>query len=188
MELNICQFCGKEVHPEAIRCIWCMEYLYDVKERNEQKSFLKTVLFCLFLGGFGVHRFYTGYIGIGILQLLTSGGLGFWAIIDFFSMLLGNYKDINGKDLYKGQNNTNIAGALALAFTILYGLFIWLYFTFPSSDYKPMDVGGTFLGFALIPVLLGIVSIVGDSGKKLGLISIILSVSLVILWFSFAFK
>lgn len=165
-----------------------MEYLYDVKGDNEQKPFLKAVLFCLFLGGFGVHRFYTGYIGIGVLQLLTSGGLGFWAIIDLFSMILGNYKDINGKYLYKGQNNTNIAGALALVFTILYGLFIWLYFAFPSSDHKPMDVGGEFLGFASIPVLLGIVSIVGDSGKELGIISIISSLSLVILWFSLAFK
>jgi len=36
----------------------------------------------LFLGGFGIGRFYVGSIGIGIAQLVTFGGLGLWALID----------------------------------------------------------------------------------------------------------
>ncbi|XVE19985.1 TM2 domain-containing protein [Moraxella sp. ZY200743] len=35
------------------------------------------------MGGFSVHRFYVGKIGTGILQLITFGGFGIWALIDY---------------------------------------------------------------------------------------------------------
>lgn len=65
----------------------------------EKRSFLATDLFCLLLGWLGVHRFYTGYIGIGILQLLSLGGLGIWSTIDFIMINLGKYKDAEGQEL-----------------------------------------------------------------------------------------
>ena len=65
----------------------------------ERKSFLVTELFCFFLGVLGVHRFYTGYIGLGIVQLLTLGGFGIWAFIDLISISLGKYRDANGQEL-----------------------------------------------------------------------------------------
>lgn len=60
------------------------------------KSFVATVLLCFFLGNFGAHRFYTGKIGTGILQLLTLGGLGIWAFVDFIMILVGAFKDKKG--------------------------------------------------------------------------------------------
>ena len=65
----------------------------------EKKSFLVTELLCFFLGFLGVHRFYTGYIGLGILQLLTFGFCGLWQFIDLIFISLGKYQDVNGQDL-----------------------------------------------------------------------------------------
>jgi TM2 domain-containing membrane protein YozV len=64
-----------------------------------QKSKTTAALLCFFLGAFGVHRFYTGKIGTGIIQLLTLGGLGIWAIIDFVMILTGSFLDNNNKKL-----------------------------------------------------------------------------------------
>ena len=59
-------------------------------------------LLCFFLGGLGVHRFYVGKIGTGILMIFTLGGLGIWLIIDFVMILTGSFKDKEGKDIIGG--------------------------------------------------------------------------------------
>lgn len=48
------------------------------------KSPITTLILSLFLGGLGVDRFYIGDVGLGILKLLTLGGLGFWALADLY--------------------------------------------------------------------------------------------------------
>ena len=60
------------------------------------KGFVPTILLCFFLGALGVHRFYVGKIGTGILQLLTLGGLGIWVLIDFIIIVTGSFKDASG--------------------------------------------------------------------------------------------
>lgn len=61
------------------------------------KSRLVALLLCLFLGGLGVHRFYTGKIGTGILWLLTGGCFGIGVLVDLIVIICGNFKDKEGK-------------------------------------------------------------------------------------------
>ena len=69
----------------------------DSGKSDKQK--IPAALLCWFLGVIGVHRFYLGYTGIGVIQLLTLGGCGIWAIIDFIMILTGGLKDADGREL-----------------------------------------------------------------------------------------
>ena len=64
---------------------------------NSPKNYLATVLLAFFLGTLGIHRFYVGKIGTGILMILTAGGLGIWELIDLIVALFGQFKDKEGR-------------------------------------------------------------------------------------------
>lgn len=63
------------------------------------KKILPAFLLCFFLGILGLHRFYVGKIGTGVLQILTLGGLGIWAFIDLIIIVVGSFKDKEGNTL-----------------------------------------------------------------------------------------
>ena len=63
---------------------------------KSEKNWLTTLLLCIFLGGIGVHRFYAGKIGTGILMIVTCGGCGIWTIYDLIMILMGNVTDKDG--------------------------------------------------------------------------------------------
>jgi thiol:disulfide interchange protein len=60
------------------------------------RSWLVALLLCFFLGGLGLHRFYLGYNGIGLLMLFTGGFFGILWLIDFFRILFHSLKPKNG--------------------------------------------------------------------------------------------
>lgn len=64
-----------------------------------EKRILPALLLCFFLGCLGVHRFYVGKVGTGILQLLTFGGFGIWALIDFIMIIVGAFTDKAGNKI-----------------------------------------------------------------------------------------
>jgi TM2 domain-containing membrane protein YozV len=64
-----------------------------------KRRYVPAVLLCFFLGTLGVHRFYLGKTGTGILMLLTLGGLGIWALIDFVRLVVGSMHDSDGLPL-----------------------------------------------------------------------------------------
>lgn len=66
-----------------------------------EKSMVPAALLCFFLGFLGLHRFYVGKIGTGILMILTFGGLGIWALIDLVMIIVGSFKDKNGLPLQR---------------------------------------------------------------------------------------
>ena len=67
--------------------------------KMSDKNWLATLLLCLFVGVLGVHRFYVGKIGTGILQLITLGGCGIWTIIDLIMIIVGNFTDKDGNKI-----------------------------------------------------------------------------------------
>lgn len=61
------------------------------------KSRTTTFILACLLGVFGVHRFYVGKTGTGLLWLFTGGALGVGIMIDFWVILLGGFKDKQGR-------------------------------------------------------------------------------------------
>jgi len=61
------------------------------------KSRWLAALLCFLFGVLGVHRFYTGKIGSGILWLLTGGMFGIGWFVDLLVILTGGFKDSDGK-------------------------------------------------------------------------------------------
>ncbi|MER5975773.1 TM2 domain-containing protein [Streptomyces sp. NPDC001857] len=76
-------------------------YGYDPYGRPySDKSKIVAGILQLFLGSFGVGRFYIGHVGLGLAQLFTCGGLGFWALVDGIILLTSNDKtDSDGRIL-----------------------------------------------------------------------------------------
>ena len=92
-----CQNCGAEINDNAVVCVKCG---CAVKQQsNENMKWVVVLLLCFFLGGFGAHRFYLGKVGTGVAMLLTCGGCGVWALIDFIMILLGNFTDAEGNKI-----------------------------------------------------------------------------------------
>jgi len=91
---------------------------YQPNNEISEKEFLPTFLLCFIFGGIGIHRFYVGKIGTGVLMILTIGGIGLWVIIDLIMILIGSFRDINGRIVkYNSGNNAasdgNIIGVAA---------------------------------------------------------------------------
>jgi TM2 domain-containing membrane protein YozV len=96
---SFCHACGAKTSPVAEFCTKCGAKLgvKTLESNISDKSRLVVTLLAWYLGPLGIHRFYLGKIGTGLLMLFTFGGLGIWAIIDFIIAVSGNMKDKEGK-------------------------------------------------------------------------------------------
>ena len=108
---NYCYKCGSRIKSRSIEeCEFCGAKLNNNINDLNIKSKLLAGLLALFLGGMGIHRFYLGYIKIGIVQLilwilgyLTEGKtwaiVEIWALIEAIFIFLGKISDSKGNPL-----------------------------------------------------------------------------------------
>lgn len=114
---SVCPRCGKEIHiphsfcPQCGRpgdgyyCSFCGTKLktpWEEPDRSDKNKWAAFFL-CLFLGGLGIHRFYVGKVGTGILWLcLFALSRGLWTVavlVDLIFIVMGKFRDKNGRCL-----------------------------------------------------------------------------------------
>lgn len=73
---------------------------FSVIQTSELKEPNVALVLSIFLGTFGVDRFYIGDLGLGLGKFLTLGGCGVWSFIDIFCIRHAT-KSNNVKDIYR---------------------------------------------------------------------------------------
>ena len=75
------------------------EKLLDSSTKTNSIDWLALFLLTFFVGVLGVHRFYVGKIGTGVLMLITLGGLGVWFLVDLLLVVTGQFTNKDGQKI-----------------------------------------------------------------------------------------
>ena len=108
-----CKNCGAVIPDNAVICVKCGVPVIPLEQAAKSPySFVAALLLCIFLGGFGAHRFYVGKTGTAIAQLLLTiigvvlsiilvgyflvAAVGIWVLVDLIMIIIGSFTDKNG--------------------------------------------------------------------------------------------
>jgi hypothetical protein len=93
--VRYCWSCGAETVPAAEVCVKCGVRLKAAGD----KEWVIALVLSIVVGALGIDRFYLGYVGLGIVKLLTGGGCGIWYIVDIVLIAMNKLPDAEGRPL-----------------------------------------------------------------------------------------
>jgi len=73
--------------------------MQQVQQMNSEKDWMVTLILAILVGSLGIDRFYSGSIMLGVLKLVTIGGIGIWWLVDIIMLVTGSYKDGDGNPI-----------------------------------------------------------------------------------------
>ncbi len=121
---GICDYCGNQTDKIIHEKVYSGKFEqyenedkfqdFNNNQRNKQytnefgvskKSRTVALLLCIFTGTLGIHKFYVGKIGMGLLYLCTGGLFGIGWFIDIIWIAIGKFKDKYGLPLTEWDGN-----------------------------------------------------------------------------------
>lgn len=98
--LDVKPYKGNFIKRAILKKVMKQQAAKSAKPADGGKSQIVALLLCIFLGVFGIHRFYLGYTGLGVLYLFTGGIFLIGWIIDIILLLIPNGLTPKGQSSY----------------------------------------------------------------------------------------
>lgn len=125
VDAKFCAQCGAPLTAGAQVCDKCGAKVGNLaSNQRSPKSAITALLLCIFLGGLGIHRFYVGKIGTGILMILTMGGLGIWTLVDLVMIASCAFTDSQGRELVFEGGKTSTTKRVLLILVSIFAVFL----------------------------------------------------------------